>query len=42
LRVTYRNANNKDYWTKRWADIPADNPMENLNVYPLKYAEMTV
>ena len=42
MRVTYRSANNKDYWTKRWADIPADNPMENLNVYPLKYAEMTV
>lgn len=42
MRVTYRSTNNKDYWTKRWADIPADNPMENLNVYPLKYAEMTV
>jgi ubiquinone/menaquinone biosynthesis C-methylase UbiE len=42
MRITYRYANNKDYWAKRWADIPADNPMENLNVYPLKYAEMTV
>jgi len=42
MRITYRYANNKDYWTKRWADIPADEPMENSGVYPLKYAEMTV
>lgn len=42
MRVTYRYANNKNYWTKRWADIPADAPMENANVYPLKYAQMTV
>lgn len=42
MRITYRSANNKLYWTKRWSDIPADQPMENLNVYPLKYAEMTV
>ncbi|MBU1689235.1 MAG: class I SAM-dependent methyltransferase [Gammaproteobacteria bacterium] len=42
MRITYRNANNKDYWTKRWSDIPADAPMENSGVYPLKYAQMTV
>lgn len=42
MRITYRYANNKDYWTKRWADIPADAPMENADVYPLKYAQMTV
>lgn len=42
MRITYRSANNKDYWTKRWDDISADAPMENLNVYPLKYAQMTV
>lgn len=42
MRITYRNANNKDYWAKRWADIPADSPMENANVYPLKYSELTV
>jgi ubiquinone/menaquinone biosynthesis C-methylase UbiE len=42
MRITYRYANNKDYWTKRWADIPADNPMQNADAYPLKYAEMTV
>ena len=41
MRVTYRKANNKDYWTKRWADIPADQPMQNHNAYPLKYAELT-
>jgi SAM-dependent methyltransferase len=42
MRVTYRRANNKDYWTKRWADIPADQPMQNRDAYPLKYAELTV
>ena len=42
MRITYRKANNKEYWTKRWADIPADRPMENRDVYPLKYAEMTI
>lgn len=42
MRITYRNANNKDYWTKRWDEIPADAPMENLDVYPLKYSELTV
>lgn len=42
MRITYRNENNKDYWTKRWDEIPADAPMENLGVYPLKYAQMTV
>lgn len=42
MRITFRSANNKDYWTKRWDDIPADAPMENLDVYPLKYAQMTV
>ena len=42
MRVTYRRANNEDYWTSRWAVIPPDNPMENRDVYPLKYAEMTV
>lgn len=42
MRITYRSANNKDYWTKRWNEIPADAPMENAGVYPLKYAQMTV
>jgi SAM-dependent methyltransferase len=42
MRITYRSANNKDYWTKRWDDIPADAPMENVDAYPLKYAQMTV
>jgi len=42
MRITYRSANNKDYWTKRWDDIPADEPMDNPSVYPLKYAQMTV
>ena len=42
MRITYRRANNKDYWTKRWDDIPADVPMENASAYPLKYAQLTV
>lgn len=42
MRATYRYASNKDYWTKRWADIPADSPMANHDVYPLKYAEMAI
>ena len=40
MRKTYRRSNNKDYWTKRWSDIPADLAMTNKNKYPLKYAEM--
>lgn len=42
MRITYRHGGIKEYWTARWDDIPADAPMENLNTYPLKYAEMTV
>jgi SAM-dependent methyltransferase len=42
MRITYRTRDNKEYWTSRWADIPADIPMENRAVYPLKYAELTV
>lgn len=42
MRKTYRRMNNKDYWDKRWDDIPADKPMENNQVYPLKYALKTV
>jgi SAM-dependent methyltransferase len=42
MRVTYRHAKNKEYWAKRWADIPADQPMQNRDVYPLKYAELAV
>ena len=42
MRITYRTRGVKEYWTARWDDIPADAPMENLDVYPLKYAQMTV
>ena len=42
MRITYRSTNNKDYWTKRWLDIPPDQPMENIDDYPLKYAAMSV
>lgn len=42
MRVTYRNHGIKEYWTSRWLDISADQPMENRNAYPLKYAEEMV
>ena len=42
MRITYRTHGVKEYWAARWDDIPADAPMENLSVYPLKYAEMTI
>ena len=42
MRKTYRRSNNKDYWTKRWSDIPADLAMKNKSKYPLKYAEMMI
>ncbi len=42
MRITYRRRNNKEYWTKRWDNIPADYSMENRGAYPLKFAELTV
>jgi len=42
MRITYRNHNVEEYWTSRWDDILADQPMENRKVYPLKYAEEMV
>ena len=42
MRITYRHKDNKAYWTKRWSDVPADKPMENKDVYPRKYAELTI
>ncbi len=42
MRITYRSKGVKEYWAARWEDIPVDAPMENVGVYPLKYAEMTV
>tara|TARA_B100001093_G_scaffold520394_1_gene615403 strand:- start:1766 stop:2563 length:798 start_codon:yes stop_codon:yes gene_type:complete len=41
MRITYRYKDNKNYWQKRWDDISADEPMQNKNVYPLKYAIST-
>jgi SAM-dependent methyltransferase len=42
MRITYRNKTNLDYWTKRWGDIEADEPMENKEKYPLKYSILTI
>ena len=42
MRITYRDKTNKNYWTKRWSDIGADQPMKNEKKYPLKYSILTV
>ena len=42
MRITYRDKNNKSYWTKRWIDIDADEPMKNENKYPLKFSKMII
>lgn len=39
MRITYRNRDNKKYWTDRWSKILPDSPMSNKNLYPLKYVE---
>ncbi len=42
MRTTYRSKGVREYWAARWEEIRADASMENIGVYPLKYAEMTV
>ncbi|MDH3348298.1 MAG: class I SAM-dependent methyltransferase [Desulfobulbaceae bacterium] len=42
MRIAYRTRDIKEYWAARWDNIPADAPMKNVSIYPLKYAEMTV
>lgn len=42
MRITYRSQSNKEYWEKRWAACDVDDPMENADAYPLKYAQMAV
>lgn len=42
MRITYRDKIVKDYWAKRWTDIPVDHAMINDTVYPLKYAKQTI
>ena len=42
MRITYRNKKNKDYWNDRWRDIPVDEPMDNIDTYPLKFSEMCI
>ena len=38
MRITLRSLNNKDYWNQRWESIDADEVMQNIESYPLKYA----
>lgn len=42
MRITYRSEDTRTYWERRWQSIPADAPAENPNVYPLRYAELTI
>lgn len=42
MRVTYRFKRIEEYWKDRWSAIPADEAMENLDVYPIKYAELAI
>lgn len=42
MRITYRAEDTRAYWQRRWERIPADEPIENASVYPIKYAEMTI
>ncbi len=42
MRITYRSDAIRDYWTRRWASISADQASENPDGYPLKYAELAV
>jgi len=42
MRITYRSQHNRDYWEDRWNNVNVDKKMENKDVYPLKYAEMTL
>jgi len=42
MRKTYRDSSGKDYWCSRWDDVPADQPMANDQVYPLKYAKQII
>lgn len=42
MRITRRRQSVKDYWSSRWEDIPADEAMDNIHAYPLKYAEQII
>ena len=42
MRITYRSEDTRTYWERRWQSIPADEPAENPDVYPLRYAEDTI
>lgn len=42
MRITYRSRHIKDYWIERWENLPGDKPIENLNSYPIKYADQII
>ena len=42
MRITYRNLNNKEYWNRRWQNLPLDNFPIDDNFYPLKYIGLVI
>ena len=43
MRKVFRHEHNRDYWDRRWTEAGRDRPgFENLDVYPVKYAEMAL
>ena len=42
MRITYRNLNNKEYWNRRWQNLPLDKFPIDDNFYPLKYAKKVI
>jgi SAM-dependent methyltransferase len=43
MKKVYRYENNADYWDRRWNEANNDaDSFENLDIYPIKYAEMIV
>lgn len=42
MRITYRDQDTRSYWEQRWEAVRVDDPVENVNAYPIRYAEMTI
>lgn len=42
LRITYRAKHVDDYWEKRWSSINLDEIPTNIDVYPMKYADLLI
>lgn len=43
MKIIYRYKDNKDYWENRWEKAGADSDsFQNMDIYPIKYAEMVM